>query len=87
MYLDEVVDTAGASRITNTPESTLTTLRSRGGGPRFVKLGSRVHYKRRALFEWLAQGERTSTSDRDLEGRGYEEPEVERPEARLHTNL
>ena len=33
------------------------------GGPVFLKLNKRVHYTRRALFEWLAAGRRTSTSD------------------------
>lgn len=36
----------------------------RGGGPRMLKLGSRVVYRRRDLDAWLASRERTSTSDR-----------------------
>ncbi len=36
----------------------------RGGGPRMLKLGSRVVYRRRDLDEWLAARERASTSDR-----------------------
>lgn len=36
----------------------------RGGGPRMLKLGSRVLYRRRDLDEWLAGRERASTSDR-----------------------
>jgi excisionase family DNA binding protein len=36
----------------------------RGGGPRMLKLGSRVVYRRRDLDAWLAGRERTSTSDR-----------------------
>ncbi len=62
-WLDEAVDTPEAGRITNTPVPTLETLRVRGGGPVFLKLNKRVHYTRRALFEWLAAGRRTSTSD------------------------
>ncbi len=62
-WLDEAVDTPEASRISNTPKATLETMRVRGGGPVFLKLNKRVHYTRRALFEWLAAGRRTSTSD------------------------
>jgi hypothetical protein len=62
-WLDEAVDTPEAGRITNTPVPTLETMRVRGGGPVFLKLNKRVHYTRRALFEWLAAGRRTSTSD------------------------
>lgn len=36
----------------------------RGGGPRMLKLGSRVLYRRRDLDAWLAAHERASTSDR-----------------------
>jgi len=36
----------------------------RGGGPRMLKLGSRVVYRRRDLDAWLAAHERISTSDR-----------------------
>jgi excisionase family DNA binding protein len=36
----------------------------RGGGPRMLKLGSRVVYRRRDLDTWLAARERASTSDR-----------------------
>ncbi len=43
--------------------ATLETLRTRGGGPPFVKLGRRVVYRREDLEAWLAQGRRRSTSD------------------------
>ncbi len=36
---------------------------TRGGGPIFIKRGKKVLYTRRALFEWLQAGRRTSTSD------------------------
>jgi len=36
----------------------------RGGGPRMLKLGSRVVYRRRDLDAWLADRERANTSDR-----------------------
>lgn len=42
---------------------TLETWRVRGGGPRFLKVGRRVAYRRRDLDAWLAERERASTSD------------------------
>ena len=43
---------------------TLEGLRLRGGGPRFFALSRRrVVYSKRALREWLAERERSSTSD------------------------
>ncbi|TDU31307.1 helix-turn-helix protein [Panacagrimonas perspica] len=62
-----------ATRVLNTPEAasylklrtpTLETWRSRGGGPRFSKLGSRVVYRIEDLDAFLEAGSRTSTSDR-----------------------
>ncbi len=46
-WLDEAVNEAEASRITNTPQATLQTKRVRGGGPPFTKVGKRVLYIRR----------------------------------------
>jgi hypothetical protein len=43
--------------------ATLETLRSRGGGPAFVKLGRRVVYRREDLEAWLMKERRSSTSD------------------------
>jgi predicted DNA-binding transcriptional regulator AlpA len=43
--------------------ATLETLRCRGGGPPFVKLGRRVVYRREDLDAWLRQRIRRSTSD------------------------
>ena len=43
--------------------ATLETMRSRGGGPQFVKLGRRVVYRREDLDVWLAARVRKSTSD------------------------
>ncbi len=62
-WLDEAVPTAEASRITGSPVATLETMRVRGGGPVFNKLGKKVNYTRRACFEHLAARRRTSTSD------------------------
>ena len=62
-WLDEAVPTAEASRITGVPVASLETMRVRGGGPVFLKLGKKVNYTRRACFEHLAARRRTSTSD------------------------
>lgn len=43
--------------------ATLETLRCRGGGPPFVKLGRRVAYRREDLEAWLARSRRSSTRD------------------------
>ena len=61
-WLDEAVDEHEAGRVTNTPPTTLSTMRVRGGGPPFVKRGARVSYIRRDLFQWLNARRRTSTS-------------------------
>ena len=62
-WLDEAVDTAEASRITGLAVATLSTLRSRGGGPSFIKVGQRaVRYQRRQLLQFLAERRRSSTS-------------------------
>ena len=63
LYLEEAVDTPGASGITGVPVPSLETMRTRGGGPVFIKRGKKVTYTRRALLEWLEAGKRTSTSD------------------------
>lgn len=52
-WLDEAVDTPAVSRTTGVPTCTLTTWRCRGGGPRFLKLGKSVHYRRRAVLDWM----------------------------------
>ena len=43
--------------------ATLETLRVRGGGPTFVKLGRRVVYRREDLDAWLKTARRASTSE------------------------
>ncbi len=43
--------------------ATLETLRVRGGGPTFVKLGRRVVYRREDLDTWLEAARRASTSE------------------------
>ena len=57
-WLDQAVTTEEASSITGVPVSTLVTLRSKGGGPVYVRpIGLRlVRYFRRDLYAWLLSG-------------------------------
>ena len=66
-FLDEVLLPKEASAVIKVPVSTLATLRHRGGGPKFVRLGpgkrAPCGYTRRYLYEWTWQQTRSSTSD------------------------
>lgn len=48
----EAVDTEGAARITGLAVATLATLRSRGGGPPFIKYARAVRYRAEDLRAW-----------------------------------
>lgn len=65
-WLDEAIDTPAVAEITGLSIRTLNTWRCRGGGPRFLKLGRAVRYRRRAVLEWLATCEAPYT---DAQGR------------------
>lgn len=43
--------------------STLETMRVRGGGPKFCKLGGRVRYRKVDLDAWIEASVRASTSE------------------------
>lgn len=62
-WFDEAVSADAAAKLTGVPPCTLATWRSRGGGPRFMKLGRVVRYRRRALLEWMAAREKRNTHD------------------------
>jgi hypothetical protein len=51
-----------AAEYSKTPEPTLATMATRGGGPPYIKRGSRVLYRVADLDVWLLAGLRTSTS-------------------------
>lgn len=57
------LNTKAAARYLGLSPKTLETQRSRGGGPPFVKLGSRVVYREEDLDRWLEERVRRSTSD------------------------
>lgn len=58
------VEAGEASRIIGLAVATLNTMRSRGGGSGFIKVGKRaVRYQRRELLKFLAERRRCNTSD------------------------
>ncbi len=52
-----------AAKIINTSESFLSKARVYGGGPLFIKCGSKVLYDIDDLHKWMAERKRSSTSD------------------------
>lgn len=59
----EVLDVKRASRIVGLSPSTLNTLRCRGGGPPYVKLGRRVFYRVKDLRTWRDARLRSNTGE------------------------
>jgi predicted DNA-binding transcriptional regulator AlpA len=58
------VNTTKAALIIGLSPHTLSSLRCRGGGPRFVKIGRRaVRYEVEELERWMRERTRSSTSD------------------------
>jgi predicted DNA-binding transcriptional regulator AlpA len=55
------LDTDQAAKLTGMGKSTLNKLRTKPGGPRYIKIGRRVLYTADSLREWLAKHERQST--------------------------
>ncbi len=58
-----VVDTKQAARYLGLSPNTLEAWRSRGGGPRFVKYPRAVRYRVADLEAYMADGERSNTSE------------------------
>jgi predicted DNA-binding transcriptional regulator AlpA len=56
-------DTRGQAQRIGMKPKTLDNWRSKGGGPPYLKLGSRVIYDDDEVDAWLAARRRTSTSD------------------------
>lgn len=55
IYPDGRMDTRNAAMYTGFTEKTMATMRSKGGGPKFIKKG-RVFYYKADLDEWLIAG-------------------------------
>lgn len=49
----EYVDTVGASKLTGLSTRALDTLRHRGNGPRYLRLGKRIRYRIDDLRAWM----------------------------------
>ena len=58
-----VLTTPAAAEYLGLSPATLDTMRSRGGGPVFSKLGRRVVYRREDLDSWVLERQQKSTSD------------------------
>jgi excisionase family DNA binding protein len=63
MDMQELATTDEAARYLRLQKQTLEAWRLKGTGPAFLKLGRRVVYRREALEKFMAERERTSTSD------------------------
>ena len=65
---EEMLDEAAAARILAVQPSTLAAWRSRGGGPRYIKVGNKprspVRYQRGALHDFLAARHHAHTGHR-----------------------
>jgi len=59
--MTDLLTPAAVSRETNVSLATLSTWRCRGGGPRFVKLGKRVAYRRADLEAWINSNSHSHT--------------------------
>ena len=60
---EEYLDTIQESEEFNIPKRTLESMRQNGGGPPYIKVGSRVLYPKRLSKEWMQDRLCTSTSD------------------------
>ena len=61
--LQPKLSTPEAARVVGLSPATLASLRTRGGGPPYLKIDSRVVYDPTDLEAWLDERRRTSTSD------------------------
>jgi len=61
--LQDVMTTTESANYLRLQKNTLEVWRLKGIGPKFLKLGRRVLYRRRDLETFMAERERSSTSD------------------------
>jgi excisionase family DNA binding protein len=50
---EQLLDTSAIASWLDVPELTVKAWRARGGGPRFVKVGRHVRYRRADVERWL----------------------------------
>lgn len=60
---DPLLNVREAAVELNISEDWLNKLRSRGGGPKFIRLGRSVRYRRSHLHEFAEENTRRSTAD------------------------
>lgn len=58
----QYMTSAELEEVYNLPKGTAAQLRYRGGGPEFIRLGSRIRYKREAVEAWIEANTFTSTA-------------------------
>jgi hypothetical protein len=58
-----------AAKLLNSFPKTLERWRYEGNGPRYVKVGHRVYYRREAINDWILKQERASTSKESSKAR------------------
>lgn len=63
---DELLDTERVAKVCGLSEVTLRKWRITGDGPRFVRLGRAVRYRRADLDAYLARRAFTSTTEADM---------------------
>jgi predicted DNA-binding transcriptional regulator AlpA len=61
--MEPVLGNDEAARLCGFSPKTLPKLRLSGRGPRYLKLGRKVAYRRQDIEQWLREHVRTSTSD------------------------
>jgi len=59
---DELIDQRAMSKILRITTKTAEAWRSRGGGPRYVKVGALVRYRKSDIAEWIERRTIDSTS-------------------------
>ena len=64
MHTDSLLTELEAARFLNIQVKTVQAWRYRGGGPKFIKLGRCVRYRRPDLEAFVSKQVRSSTSDR-----------------------
>jgi predicted DNA-binding transcriptional regulator AlpA len=65
--IDRAVSTAEAAEIVGLTRRTLETLRCRGGGPPFLKIGKAVRYRVSSLLAWLDEHPEVRSSEELIE--------------------
>jgi hypothetical protein len=66
---DALISPEAAAKFLNLGTGWLAKMRMSGGGPRYVKMGRRVHYRRCDLKAWIAQRLISSTSQQTAAAR------------------